>query len=64
VSSPLSRAEQAVTEARFVVRELGPRCFVVDDTAGYLSYDMRFTRKAAQESADWRNAASSKEPRP
>lgn len=40
---------------RFVVRQLGPRCFVVDDTASYLSYDMRFTRKFAQEAADRRN---------
>lgn len=40
---------------RFVVRELDPRCFVVDDTVSQLSYDMSFTRKAAQESADWRN---------
>jgi len=40
---------------RFIVRELGPRCFVVDDTATALSYDMRFTRKAAQEAADRRN---------
>lgn len=41
---------------RFEVRELGPRCFVVDDTVTCLSYDMRFTRKAAQENADRRNA--------
>lgn len=41
---------------RFVVRELGPRCFVVDDTVTGFSYDMRFTRKAAQEAADRRAA--------
>lgn len=43
------------TAPRFVVRQLGPRCFVVDDTKGYLSYDMRFTRKFAQADADRRN---------
>ena len=41
---------------RFVVRELGPRCFVVDDTVTTMSYDMRFTRKAAQAAADRRNS--------
>lgn len=41
---------------RFVVRELGPRCFVVEDTATTFSYDIRFTKKAAQEAADRRNA--------
>jgi hypothetical protein len=41
---------------RFVVRELGPRWFVVDDTVTTISYDMRFTRKGAQEAADWRNS--------
>ena len=41
---------------RFEVRELDPRCFVVDDTVTQLSYDMSFTRKAAQKAADWRNA--------
>lgn len=40
---------------RYMVRELGPRCFVVDDTVTAMSYDMRFTRKAAQEAADRRN---------
>lgn len=44
---------------RFVVRKLGPRCFVVDDTASCLSYDMRFTRRAAQEAADRRNGRTS-----
>ncbi|CQR59217.1 hypothetical protein [Streptomyces leeuwenhoekii] len=44
------------TDHRFVVRELGPRCFVVDDTITALSYDMRFTREAAQRAADRRNA--------
>jgi len=46
----------SVLGKRFVVRELGPRCFVVDDTTTGLSYDMRFTRKVAQEAADRRNA--------
>jgi hypothetical protein len=41
---------------RFVVRQLGPKCFVVDDTKSYLSYDMRFTRKFAQADADRRNS--------
>lgn len=43
------------TVIRFLVRELGPRCFVVDDTATGISYDMRFTRRVAQEAADRRN---------
>lgn len=41
---------------RYEVRELGPRCFIVDDTVTTMSYDMRFTRKGAQEAADRRNA--------
>lgn len=41
---------------RFVVRELDPRRFVVDDTTTGLSYDMRFTRKAAEEAATRREA--------
>lgn len=43
-------------DERFVVRELDARCFVVDDTATAMSYDMRFTRRAAQGDADRRNA--------
>ena len=45
------------SQQRFVVRELDPRCFVVDDTRTGLSYDMRFTRRGAQEAADRRNTA-------
>ncbi|WP_157865022.1 hypothetical protein [Streptomyces prasinopilosus] len=41
---------------RFVVQESGPRDFYVYDTVSHLSYDPRFTRKAAQEAADRRNA--------
>jgi hypothetical protein len=41
---------------RFVMDEFGPRDFAVRDTVSQLSYDMRFTRKAAQEAADWRNS--------
>lgn len=55
----IARPQSTVTvtaSPRFVVRELGPRCFVVDDTASNLSYDMRFTRKVAQEAADRRNS--------
>lgn len=33
----------------------GPRDFAVRDTATQISYDTRFTRKAAQEAADHRN---------
>jgi hypothetical protein len=43
-------------DPRFMVRQLGPKCFVVDDTKSYLSYDMRFTRKFAQADADRRNS--------
>ncbi|MGC5534243.1 hypothetical protein [Streptomyces sp. SR-10] len=43
---------------RFVVRQLDPKCFVVDDTTTALSYDMRATRPAAQKDADRRNEAS------
>ena len=46
----------ATSAPRFAVRQLGPRCFVVDDSVTALSYDMRFTRKAAQDAADRRNA--------
>ncbi len=42
--------------ARFQVQEFGPRDFWVYDTKTCLSYDPRFTRKAAQEAADHRNA--------
>lgn len=41
--------------ARFVVDEFGPRNFAVRDTATEISYDPRFTRKGAQQAADWRN---------
>lgn len=41
---------------RFVVQEHGPRDFWVYDTVSHLSYDPRFTRRAAQEDADRRNA--------
>jgi hypothetical protein len=64
VTTPLSRAEQAVTEARFVVEQYGPRWFVITDTVSQLSCDSFFTRKGAQYYADLRNASSSKEPRP
>ncbi|MEU5741994.1 hypothetical protein ABZ784_28880 [Streptomyces tendae] len=47
--------DEKASGRRFVVRELDPRCFVVDDTATTLSYDMRFTRQVAQEAADRRN---------
>lgn len=56
IARPPSTVPAPTASPRFVVRELGPRCFVVDDTVSYLSYDMRFTRKAAQEAADRRNA--------
>lgn len=49
---------------RFVVRELGPRSFAVEDTVSHLSYDMRFTRKFAQEAADRRNERASITPEP
>ncbi|MGW2384379.1 hypothetical protein [Streptomyces sp. NPDC001658] len=42
---------------RFEVQELGPLDFVVYDTVTGLSYDPRFTSRAAQEAADRRNAA-------
>lgn len=42
---------------RFVVDEFGPRDFAVRDTVTQISYHHRFTRKAAQEAADRRNAA-------
>lgn len=51
----LREDEPAESSPRFVVRELGPRCFAVDDTETALSYDMRFTRTAAQRAADRRN---------
>ncbi|GHD70231.1 hypothetical protein GCM10010317_077100 [Streptomyces mirabilis] len=41
---------------RFVVDEYGPRDFAVRDTVSQLSYDIRFTRKAAQDAADRRNS--------
>jgi hypothetical protein len=44
------------TKPRFVVDELGPRDFAVRDTVTEISYDPRFTRKAAQEAADWHNS--------
>lgn len=47
---------QSGVEPRFVVDEYGPRDFAVRDTVSQLSYDIRFTRKAAQEAADRRNA--------
>ncbi|MET7975755.1 hypothetical protein ABZW44_22470 [Streptomyces mirabilis] len=53
---PPSTVTAPTASPRFVVRELGPRCFVVDDTVTQLSYDMSFTRKAAQGAADRRNA--------
>ncbi|MFF2852668.1 hypothetical protein ACFVT5_41205 [Streptomyces sp. NPDC058001] len=53
-------ATSSADRERFVVRELGPRCFVVDDTVTTLSYDMRFTRWAAQEAADRRNQRQGK----
>lgn len=46
---------------RFIVEEFGPRDFAVLDTATQISYDPRFTRKAAQDAADRRNAATAKE---
>jgi hypothetical protein len=48
-------ADQHATDPRFVVQEFGPRDFAVNDTASGISYDPRFTRKAAQEDADRRN---------
>lgn len=42
-------------DPRFVVQEFGPRDFCVYDHVTGLSYDPRFTRKAAQEAADRRN---------
>lgn len=41
---------------RFVVDEFGPRDFAVRDTVSQLSYDICFTRKAAQDAANRRNA--------
>lgn len=41
---------------RYVVNEHGPRDFSVYDTVSHLSYDPRFTRRAAQGDADRRNA--------
>lgn len=46
---------------RFIVEEFGPRDYAVRDTATQRNYDARFTRKAAQEAADRRNAAAAKE---
>lgn len=43
-------------DTRFVVEEFGPHEFAVLDTVTQFSYDDRFTRKAAQEAADRRNA--------
>jgi hypothetical protein len=43
-----------------VVQEFGPRDFAVYDTHTCLSYDPRFTRKAAQEAADRRNSRQEK----
>jgi hypothetical protein len=51
------QASDNTSTLRYVVRELDPRCYVVDDTTTTFSYDMRFTRRAAQEAADRRNAA-------
>jgi hypothetical protein len=50
------QTDMETSAPRFVVRELDPRCFVVDDTSTALSYDMRFTREAAQRAADRRNS--------
>lgn len=44
-------------EPRFVVRQLGPRGFVIHDNVNQLDYDMFVTRKAAQVATDRRNAA-------
>ena len=41
---------------RFEVHEHGPRNFSVHDNVSQLDFDFRFTRKAAQEAADRRNA--------
>jgi hypothetical protein len=59
VTSPLSRAEQAVNEPRFVVEQYGPRFFVAHDTVSQLDFDVSFTRKGAQRGADLRNDPSS-----
>ncbi len=50
--------DQTSSAPRFVVQDLGPRDFAVYDTVTCLSYDPRFTRRAAQEAADRRNAAT------
>jgi hypothetical protein len=57
----MSDNPMAVTEARFVVEEFGPRWFVITDTVSQLSYDSFRTRKGAQYYADLRNAENSKE---
>lgn len=52
-------SEPTTTGPRFVVQELGPLDFIVYDTVTGLSYDPRFTRRAAQQDADRRNAQAS-----
>lgn len=51
-------ADQSTAAPRFVVQEFGPRDFAVYDTVTCLSYDPRFTRKAAEQAADRRNSKS------
>lgn len=41
---------------RYTVRELGPLSFAVHDNVSQLDYDPCFTRRAAQNEADRRNA--------
>jgi len=48
------------TSPRFEVHEHGSRDFSVHDNVSQLDYDFRFTRKAAQEAADRRNATTAK----
>lgn len=55
-------ADQTAAGPRFVVQEFGPRDFAVYDTVTCLSYDPRFTRKAAQQAADRRNATTASRP--
>lgn len=51
----MTATTQPGSNPRFVVQESGPRDFWVYDTVSHLSYDPRFTRRAAQEDADRRN---------
>jgi hypothetical protein len=46
---------QTANSDRFVVQEHGPRDFSVYDSVTGLSYDPRFTRKAAEDDAARRN---------